>query len=577
MERSFFKLDSYGENAPRGRFYGFSLSILTANAALFAVCALFGSYSPFEGIAPFGPAGTMAAWFSGADPYFAAAGAALGCALSGNFTEAGVCLAMGAAVFLLRRRQIMRVYRLLILFGIQLALTAVIGALAGRRLLLLAAGSTVSVFAAVVMGGGFRALSAIRSSRSLTDTELLTLSALAGLITLSMRSFGLFGVSAAMVFAGVSGLIAAYRCGISAVAFAVTAGAGRVLASGCDVKFIAVISASVLLAASVRSMGKWSSLVGFGLSSAALTGSFTGTGLFSYAEIGVILFVFALIPKRLYSPLSAERESDRSSSDPRLARLQYRVASLSDVLSELARVCGERDGQMLRCIAGTLRRSLNNSCRPSPAFTAEYGSASVKKPGSPRSGDSLTLCETDGKLLIALSDGMGSGNEASDESRAALALLKDLLTVGFTIDDAAACVNRLLAECGGGDMYATLDVMLIDLEDGTARLSKHGAPSSYVLRNGRVFTLYSEALPIGIIENAQGTARSLRLKSGDVIIMMTDGLSDALESGLIAALTDELSDFDDAEEAAEAIMRKAAESGFDDDMTVTVARLEGRA
>ena len=574
MERSAWSAEYEGVSGARP--YGSSLRAMLSNSALAALCVLLGSYTPFEGVSPFGTAGVMAAWFIGLDPYFACAGALVGYLLSGSYIYAGAVVILGGCIFIANlKTKLARVYRLLLAYGVQTAALLLLGVATRQSLAILAGASTVSVLAAVVTASGLRAFLRIPGGRRLNDTELLTLSALSGIVTLAMRNFSILGVSPAIVFAGACALFASYRFGIPAVAFAVTVGAGRVLGVGSDMRFIAVLAAGTLLAASLRSLGKWASLIGFGAAELIITASMRGTGLFGYVEILLILVIFAIVPERLYVADSVRHEAaGEPVTDGRYSRLQYRVASLSDVLSELARVYGGDNGRMLSCIAGTLRRSLNGGSAPRPTFTTEYGTASGTKDGSVSSGDSVTAASVEGKLLIALSDGMGSGNEASGESRSALALLKDLLTVGFGVDEAVDCVNRLLSSRGQGDMYTTLDVLLIDLTDGIARLSKHGAPSSFILRGGKVFTLYSEALPIGIIEDARGTVRSVRLKSGDTVIMMTDGVPDALGHELIAAITDNVLSFGDAEMAAHALLDAAQKNGREDDMTVAVVRIE---
>ncbi|MBQ3849812.1 MAG: SpoIIE family protein phosphatase [Clostridia bacterium] len=579
MEKTARKIKSVGRHKSDSResLRELSCSMLFSGILIFCLSAVLSLYSPFEGISPFGMASIIAAWFSGISPYFASLGAATGYILSGRFEYVAASLIMGGAIYIFNSRfgSIMRALRLLIMFGVEVVSFLLIGLAARSNILLLIGASTVSVFGAVVIGGGLRALEMLPGGRSLSDTELLTLSALAGLITLSMGNFNISGQSPAVIFAGLCSLFAAYRFGISAVAFAVTVGAGRILACGGDMHFIAILAACTLLAASLRSLGKWASLLGFAAAGAGIAAFVRGTGILSFIECGAASLIFALTPARLYMPQSVRREiANPSKADQKYSRLQYRIASLCEVLSELSRAYGSDEGRMLEYISGTLKKYLNGGAHRLDVYTAECGTASSVKHGSSQSGDSYAMCDFDGKLLVALSDGMGSGNAASGESRTALALLKDLLSVGFEIDDATDCVNKLLSGCVNEDMYATLDVMLIDLKNGTARLSKHGAPSSFILRNGKVFTLYSEALPIGILENVQGKARSIRLKSGDIIIMMTDGVSDALGSGLIAAITDNVSGHGDTEAAAQALLDTALTNGRSDDMTIILTRVE---
>lgn len=65
-------------------------------------------------------------------------------------------------------------------------------------------------------------------------------------------------------------------------------------------------------------------------------------------------------------------------------------------------------------------------------FSVQIGISKTTKAGSPVSGD--TNLETkleDGKYLLAISDGMGSGPEAMKSSKVAIKTLERLLTAGF--------------------------------------------------------------------------------------------------------------------------------------------------
>ncbi|MBO4848254.1 MAG: SpoIIE family protein phosphatase [Clostridia bacterium] len=554
-----------------------AVSAALPSAAVLLTGALLASYSPFEGISPFGIAVVIAAWYAGADPYSAAVGAALGYSLTRGFAYAAAALALGAVIYLVtNKRSVERIFRPLIAFAAETAALLLAAPLFRLRALLLMGSAAVSVFAGMVLGLGMRALRQLLCGRSPGDAELLTLSASAGLIVLAMRSFSVLGQSPAMILAGACALFAAYRLGFSAAGAAVTIGAGRILATGGDMHFIAVLAAGAMIAASVRALGKWASLVCFAGLNLIFFAFMGGVGVFSPFETACVCMIFAAVPARLYMPKAANGRPE--GADARYGELQFRVASISDVLAELARVAEGSDGMLLGCVSAALRRSLNRSRAESrSAFEAEYGAAGSVKKGSVKSGDSYSVLDIDGKLLLALSDGMGSGEAASDESRAALALLSDLLSVGFGVDEATECVNGMLRRSGDPDMYATLDVMLIDLNDGVAEMKKHGAPSSYVLRGGRVFTLYSEALPVGILDAASGSARSVRLKSGDTVIMMSDGVTEALGSGLIAAITDNVLGWGDPELAAKSLLDEALRRGREDDMTVLLARIEERA
>ncbi|MBR0026284.1 MAG: SpoIIE family protein phosphatase [Clostridia bacterium] len=234
------------------------------------------------------------------------------------------------------------------------------------------------------------------------------------------------------------------------------------------------------------------------------------------------------------------------------------------------------------CIFRALRRKLRvSSTSPEelyfsdrPKFDAKSAFAVRSAPQSRVSGDSVGIRESgDGKLMVLLSDGMGTGAEAHSESAAAVNLLGDLLCVGFDSGIALESVNRLLIARGTEDMYATLDGMLLDMNTGIARFLKFGAPPSYILREGKVYTLYCEALPAGILEEAQAAVQQVRLRQGDSIIMLTDGVADALGSGLHAAIIERVGSANTVQDAANALVAAALEEGAEDDLSAAVIRI----
>ena len=547
-----------------------NVTMLIPDALLFLLSALLGSYTPFAGICPFGAACVLASWYSGLNPYFPCGGAALGAFLSGNWAYGASIILLGALIWAVERKtRVKRIFRLLLGFAAEGVLNVVFALIFGKNALLCFGSATVSVFGALVISSGLQGVRSAVGGRALSDTELLTLSAVAGLLTLSMKTFSIFGQSPAVVFAAVSVLFSSYRLGMASVACAVMIAAGRILATGGDMHFIAVLATTALIASSVRSLGKWAVLLCFLGLSTLITALLGGNGVIGYVECGIACLIFAVVPQRLYMPegLRAELKSSVR-SDPKFTRLTYRMASLAEVLRELARVRGGDDGRLLRNVSDAIRGSLSQSS-PAPAvFTVEHGAA--QSAGGSSSGDSIRVRELDGRLLLAISDGMGSGEEAGRESRSALALLSDLLSVGFTLSSAVSSVNSLLLGRSRGDMYATLDVMLIDLSDGTALIKKHGAPESWVLRDGKAYALTSDALPVGIIDGEETDAGSLKLLDGDVIVMTSDGVSDALGNGTagfpeIASLG--------MEKAAALLLDEAAARGGRDDMSVITARI----
>ncbi len=176
-----------------------------------------------------------------------------------------------------------------------------------------------------------------------------------------------------------------------------------------------------------------------------------------------------------------------------------------------------------------------------------------------------------GKVVYAVSDGMGSGEEANRESRAAIDLLFDQFKLGVERELIYENVNRLLIARGEKEVYATLDAASIDLVTGEAEMVKFGAPPTCLIRGGNVRTLSGEALPCGIVDEARPYIRRIRLRQRDRLVFCTDGVYDllgkdmeeALKRGAAAPL----------DRMAEELMAAARDRGQRDDMTVMVVEV----
>ena len=130
---------------------------------------------------------------------------------------------------------------------------------------------------------------------------------------------------------------------------------------------------------------------------------------------------------------------------------------------------------------------------------------------------------------MAVSDGMGTGEKAAAESKAAIELLEQFAAAGFSRELAVQLINSALLLRRAEENYATLDICSIDLYDGQAEFIKLGAVASFICRGNRAISVYAHTLPAGILEQVRVEKNDMRLKDGDLILLLTDGIADALE------------------------------------------------
>jgi stage II sporulation protein E len=216
------------------------------------------------------------------------------------------------------------------------------------------------------------------------------------------------------------------------------------------------------------------------------------------------------------------------------------------------------------------------SFRRSPPLDAVFGIARAVKDGSPASGDThATSRITDNRFLAALSDGMGSGESAKEISSASLSLIESFYKAGLKSGLILNTVNRLLS-INTEDSFAALDVTVINLFDCSADFIKYGSPYGFIIGKGGVKIVEGDSLPLGIIDELKPTVCQTQLSPGDMVVMLTDGISDAFGS------SSDMIDFlhtlpaKNPQTFADKILGKAIElSGGkkNDDMTVLAVRI----
>lgn len=214
-------------------------------------------------------------------------------------------------------------------------------------------------------------------------------------------------------------------------------------------------------------------------------------------------------------------------------------------------------------------------------FRVVTGAACRARGGAPVSGDNYSVYELeDGRVALILSDGMGVGPRAAAESATTISLLERLLNAGFNEELSLRTVNNILLLRSGGENFATVDLVVLDLYLGEAEFVKVGSYLSYLKRGKEVSRIEPRALPIGIVEDIHIQPLIRRLRDGDVIVMVTDGVlggraageggPDWLEDFILRARTDEPGLL-----ARQILARGEERPGRKaDDMAVLVARIE---
>ena len=160
-------------------------------------------------------------------------------------------------------------------------------------------------------------------------------------------------------------------------------------------------------------------------------------------------------------------------------------------------------------------------------YVIQIGQATKIKNDSPVSGDSLLQIRlNDGKYLVALSDGMGTGPDARKSSQIAIKMLERLLMSGFYKDTSIDLINTTIMNANE-EIFATLDIAIVDLYNGKIEFIKNGACPTYVKNKKKVQIVKSLSLPAGILNNINLTTYDKDIENQDILVMCSDGILDA--------------------------------------------------
>jgi len=218
----------------------------------------------------------------------------------------------------------------------------------------------------------------------------------------------------------------------------------------------------------------------------------------------------------LYYKMEAYQQSCNKQIEGGRTLVTMQLAGLSQIMFALSKEV--REGVL------DAQRRLRNQY-----FHVEIGVAQASKANAEVCGDYYSYLELrDGKQAFILSDGMGNGSRAQQESRSAVQLVEQLLLAGFRKDAVVRTVNTILQLRSQTESFATLDLLVVDAENGEAEFLKIGAAPSYFRLQNRVREIKSPSVPLGILDDVELKPVLVQLENDVLIVMVTDGIHEVL-------------------------------------------------
>ena len=214
-------------------------------------------------------------------------------------------------------------------------------------------------------------------------------------------------------------------------------------------------------------------------------------------------------------------------------------------------------------------------------FGMQIGVAKTHKDGEGISGDSnLQISLEDGKYLLAISDGMGSGPNARKSSQIAIKMLGRLLSNGFDKETSIELINNTIAANIKDETYATLDIMVLDLYAGNAEYIKNGAAPTFIKNKKQVDIIKNIALPAGILKDIDLIVYDRDIENNDIIVMCSDGVleSNSEYKNKELWIKDLLTQIEteNSQKIADILLKEAIDNDYGkakDDMTIIVTKI----
>lgn len=210
-----------------------------------------------------------------------------------------------------------------------------------------------------------------------------------------------------------------------------------------------------------------------------------------------------------------------------------------------------------------------------PLFDLQIGASQHICDNGNLCGDNYTYFnDGKGRMIIVMSDGMGTGGRAAIDGAIATGIMSKLSKAGLSFNCALKIINSALLVKSGEESLATLDVICTDLFTGKAEFMKAGAAVTFVKTKGRVISIDTPSLPTGILTDVSFSCENINLCEDDVILMLSDGALSTGENWIKEILKNWAGK--DPQMLADKIVNEAIErrnDGHDDDITVLAIKI----
>ncbi len=285
----------------------------------------------------------------------------------------------------------------------------------------------------------------------------------------------------------------------------------------------------------------------------------------------------------ILSAFNKHSEEGFTESDQRLLTI---IAAQSTQVIEHARLYQEEQALLRMQQELDLARNIQNNLLPkAPPNVPGYDMAGQSVSAENVGGDYFDfLVSEDHRLALCLGDVSGKGMPASLLMANVQATIRSQHLAGASAAECVERSNRLLFQSTDSDKFVTLFYGVIDTETNQLCYSNAGHnPPILVSGAGEVQRLELGGPVLGILPDFPYQEASVQLNPGDVLLVFSDGFSEAMDRGLeefgeekLIELTTQHRDKSAVElidRISESVQKHCGDAPQSDDMTIIALRL----
>jgi serine phosphatase RsbU (regulator of sigma subunit) len=198
-----------------------------------------------------------------------------------------------------------------------------------------------------------------------------------------------------------------------------------------------------------------------------------------------------------------------------------------------AQIAQRRAHEAEMASAAAIQRAMLPSVVPSNFAEGQFDIFPHMMPAREVGGDLYDIVKLDGnRVVITIGDVCGKGVPASLFMAITQTVMRLVVRSGQDLQAEIGAANKLLVANNTEEMFTTLFCGVIDVPAGTMTYCNCGHNSPLVLRRGESTfeSLRNCGPPLGIVDAISYVPRSIALAPGDMVLLYTDGVTEAENS-----------------------------------------------